>query len=159
VPQTLGFIATMLGGILLTFGAPLFGHLSDVIGRLRMMVIVAILFAVSAYPSFVLVVAHPTLAGVVAIACWLSILKAAYSGVLPALMSELFPIATRSTGIAVAYNVAVPIFGGFAPLIASWLIQVTGSSLAPSYYLIVTSLISLVVLAIIAVRVPAAHRK
>jgi len=159
VPQTLGFIATMLGGILLTFGAPLFGHISDLIGRLRMMVIVSILFAVSAYPSFVLVVAHPTLAGVVAIACWLSILKAAYSGVLPALMSELFPIATRSTGIAVAYNVAVPIFGGFAPLIASWLIQVTGSSLAPSYYLIVTSLISLVVLAIIAVRVPAAHRK
>lgn len=159
VPQTLGFIATLLGGILLTFGAPLFGHLSDKIGRLRMMVAVSVLFALSTYPSFVLVVAHPSLAGVVAIACWLSILKAAYSGVLPALMSELFPIATRSSGIAVAYNVAVPIFGGFAPLIASWLIQVTGSPLAPSYYLIATSLISLAVLAIIAARVPAVHRR
>jgi MHS family proline/betaine transporter-like MFS transporter len=40
LPQTLGFIATLLGGIVLTFGAPLFGHLSDLIGRLRMLVMV-----------------------------------------------------------------------------------------------------------------------
>ncbi len=153
LPQTLGFIATMLGGILLTFGAPLFGHLSDRIGRVRMMMGVSLLFAVSAYPAFVLLVAHPSLAGIVGIVCWLSILKAAYSGVLPSLMSELFPVATRSSGIAVSYNIGVPIFGGFAPLIASWLVAVTGSPLAPSYYLIVTSLVSLAVLAIIAARV------
>jgi MFS family permease len=152
LPQTLGFIATMLGGILLTFGAPVFGHMSDRIGRVQMMIVVTILFAVSAYPAFVLVVAYPSLASIIAIVCWLSILKAAYSGVLPSLMSELFPISTRSSGIAVSYNVGVPIFGGFAPLIASWLIAVTGSSLAPSFYLIATSIISLVVLAIIRAR-------
>ena len=72
-----------------------------------------------------LLVAIPRSLGIIVIVCWLSILKAAYSGVLPALMSELFPIATRSTGIAISYNVSVPIFGGFAPLIASWLIAVT----------------------------------
>jgi len=153
LPQTLGFIATMLGGILLTFGAPVFGHMSDRIGRIRMMIAVSLLFAISAYPAFVLVVAYPSLAGIVAIVCWLSILKAAYSGVLPSLMSELFPISTRSSGIAVAYNISVPIFGGFAPLIAAWLIAATGSPLAPSFYLIATSLLSLIVLAIIAVRV------
>ncbi len=152
LPQTLGFIATLLGGILLTFGAPLFGHLSDRLGRIRMMVIVSALFVVSAYPAFVLLVAHPTLAGIVGLVCWLSLLKAAYSGVLPALMAELFPIATRSTGIALAYNISVPIFGGFAPFIASWLVAVTHSPLAPSFYLIATSLVSLLVLAIIRVR-------
>jgi MHS family proline/betaine transporter-like MFS transporter len=127
--------------------------MSDKIGRIRMMVAVSILFAISAYPAFVLLVANPSLAGIVAIVCWLSILKAAYSGVLPSLMSELFPIATRSSGIAVAYNVGVPIFGGFAPLIAAWLISVTGSPLAPSFYLIGTSIISLIVLAVINARV------
>jgi MHS family proline/betaine transporter-like MFS transporter len=152
LPQTLGFIATMLGGILLTFGAPMFGHLSDKIGRVRMMILVSVLFAVSAYPAFVLLVANPSLAAIVAIVCWLSILKAAYSGVLPSLMSELFPITTRSSGIAVAYNVGVPIFGGFAPLIAAGLIELTGSPLAPSFYLIATSIISLVVLFIIRAR-------
>lgn len=68
-------------------------------------------------------------------------------------MAELFPIATRTTGIAVAYNTSVPIFGGFAPFVAAWLIAITGSSLAPSYYLIATSLLSLMVLFLIHIRV------
>ena len=157
LPQSLGFTATMLGGLLLTFGAPLFGHLSDRIGRVRMMVIVSLLFAVSAYPAFVFLVANPSLARIVAIVCWLSLLKAAYSGTLPALMAELFPTATRSTGIALSYNISVPIFGGFAPFIAAWLIAVTGSTLAPSYYLIATSLVSLLVLVVIHLRVKTAH--
>jgi MHS family proline/betaine transporter-like MFS transporter len=153
LPQTLGFIATLLGGILLTFGAPVFGHLSDRIGRLRTMAIVCVLFALSAYPAFVLLVANPTLGGIVAIVCWISLLKAAYSGTLPALMAELFPTSTRSIGMAVSYNVSVPIFGGFAPFIATWLVAVTGSSLAPSFYLIVTAILSLIVLAVIRARV------
>jgi len=152
LPETLGFIATMLGGVLLTFGAPLFGHMSDRFGRIEMMIGVCALFAVSAYPAFIMVVTYHSLATIIAIVCWLSILKAAYSGVLPSLMSELFPISTRSSGIAISYNVGVPIFGGFAPLIASWLIAVTGTPLAPSFYLILTSIISLVVLAIIRAR-------
>jgi MHS family proline/betaine transporter-like MFS transporter len=153
LPQTLGFIATLIGGIVLMFGAPLFGHMSDRFGRIQMMIGVSALFAVSAYPMFALVVAYPSLATIIVIVCWLSILKAAYSGVLPSLMSELFPIATRSSGVAISYNVGVPIFGGFAPLIAAWLIRATGSPLAPSFYLIATSIISLVVLVIIRARV------
>jgi len=155
LPQTLGFIATLLGGLLLTFGAPVFGHISDRFGRVPTMVIVCLLFAVSAYPAFVLLVANPSLVGIVAVVCWISLLKAAYSGTLPALMAELFPISTRSIGMAVSYNVGVPIFGGFAPFIAAWLIARTGSPLAPSYYLIATSILSLIVLAIIRVRVRA----
>jgi len=105
LPQTLGFIATMLGGILLTFGAPAFGHISDKIGRVNMMIIVTLLFALSAYPAFVLLVANPSLISIVAIVCWLSILKAAYSGVLPSLMSELFPVEVRAIGVALAFSV------------------------------------------------------
>jgi MHS family proline/betaine transporter-like MFS transporter len=153
LPQSLGFTATLIGGILLTFGAPFFGHLSDRVGRVRLMMIVSLFFAVSAYPAFVLLVANPSLAGIVGIVCWLSLLKAAYSGTLPALMAELFPISTRSTGIALSYNISVPVFGGFAPFIAAWLVAVTGSPLAPSYYLIATSLLSLLVLVIIRMRV------
>jgi MHS family proline/betaine transporter-like MFS transporter len=153
LPQSLGFTATLLGGLLLTFDAPLFGHLSDRMGRVRMMVIVSSLFAVSAYPAFVLLVANPSLASIVVIVCWLSLLKAAYSRTLPALMAELFPTATRNTGIALSYNISVPIFGGFAPFIAAWLISVTGSPLAPSYYLVATALLSLIVLLVIQKRV------
>jgi MFS family permease len=156
LPQSLGFMATLLGGLLLTFGAPVFGYLSDSVGRVRMMLIVSLLFALSAYPAFMLLVAYPSLASIIAIVCWLSLLKAAYSGALPALMAELFPTATRSTGIAVAYNTSVPIFGGTAPLIATWLVATTGSALAPSFYLIATSVLSLAVLVIIRMRVKTA---
>src|SRR5690348_7603473 len=149
LPQSLGFAATLIGGILLTFGAPFFGHLSDRVGRVRMMMVVSLLFALSAYPAFVLLVANASLAGIVGIVCWLSLLKAAYSGTLPALMAELFPTATRGTGIALSYNISVPVFGGFAPAIATWLVATTGSPLAPSFYLIATSLLSLVVLIVI----------
>ena len=38
------------------------------------------------------------------------------------------------------------IFGGLAPLVATWLIAATGDSLSPSYYLIFTALLSLVAL-------------
>lgn len=58
-----------------------------------------------------------------------------------------------STGIAVAYNTSVPIFGGFAPFIAAWLVATTGSQLAPSSYLIAIALLGLVVLFVIHTRV------
>jgi MFS transporter, MHS family, proline/betaine transporter len=51
--------------------------------------------------------------------------------------------------MSLSYNTAVPIFGGFAPLIATWLIEITKDSRAPAYYLVLTALLSLVVLVII----------
>jgi len=49
-------------------------------------------------------------------------------------LAEQFPVHTRSTGLALAYNFAVMLFGGFAQLIVTWLIRVTGNPLAPAFY-------------------------
>jgi MHS family proline/betaine transporter-like MFS transporter len=110
------------------------------------MVGVAVLFVISAYPSFWLLTAAPSLVTIILVVSWLSLLKAAYSGVLPALMAEIFPVQTRSTGMSLSYNIAVPVFGGFAPFIVTWLIDLTGDSRAPAYYLALTALLSLAVL-------------
>ena len=69
---------------------------------------------------------------------------------LPSLMAELFPTRTRGTGVALSHNISVPIFGGFAPFFAGLLIQFTGDRHAPSFYLMLTALISLA--ALVAVR-------
>jgi MHS family proline/betaine transporter-like MFS transporter len=114
------------------------------------MVVTALLFAVSAYPSFALLTASPSLLTIILVVSWLSLLKAAYSGSLPALMAELFPVRTRSTGMALSYNIAVPAFGGFAPFVVTWLIDLTGDRHAPAFYLVATALLSLATL--IAVR-------
>ena len=51
----------------------------------------------------------------------------------------------RYTALSIGYNIAVAVFGGFAPFIATWLISVTGSNLAPSYYLIAAAMITFLV--------------
>jgi MHS family proline/betaine transporter-like MFS transporter len=69
-----------------------------------------------------------------------------FSGPGPAAIAEIFPTRVRSTWMSGAYSVAVAIFGGFAPFIATWLIARTGSPLAPTAYLIAAGLASLVVI-------------
>jgi MFS transporter, MHS family, proline/betaine transporter len=149
LPASSGFVATLLGGAILSLGSPLIGHWSDVIGRTGIMLTAAALFAISAYPAFFLVTRYTSLPVLIVIVCWLSLVKTAYSGVLPSLMAEMFPSRTRCTGMALSYNVSVPIFGGFAPLISTGLIQLTGSNLAPSFYLMATALASFCVLLLV----------
>jgi len=149
LPQSSGFIATLLGGLILTVGSPLIGHSSDSVGRTRMMQVAAALFVMSAYPAFVLLTGYASLAVLIATVCWLSLLKTIYSGVMPSLMAEIFPTPTRGTGMSLSYNISVPIFGGFAPFISTWLIELTGNNLAPSFYLMFTALISLSALVLV----------
>jgi MHS family proline/betaine transporter-like MFS transporter len=150
LPAYTGFIATLVGGLILAIGCPLAGHWSDKTPRPLIMVIMCSLFVVTAYPAFYLMVAWPSLVACIIAVGWLNLVKAGYSGVLPSLMAEQFPVDTRAIGVSLGYSISVTIFGGFAPLIATWLIAQTGDALSPSYYLMFTALLSLV--SLIAVR-------
>ena len=75
------------------------------------------------------------------------ILLALYSGAGPAAIAEIFPTHLRSTWMSSGYALSVAIFGGFAPFIATWLIETTGSPAAPTYlYLLPAAVISLLVI-------------
>jgi MHS family proline/betaine transporter-like MFS transporter len=102
----------------------------------------AILFIVTAYPIFVLLDAAPSLGVLIAMVCWIGLLKSFFSGALASLMAKTFPVTTRVSGMSLSYNISVPIFGGFAPFFAQSLIDLTGSKLAPSYYVIATAAVS-----------------
>ncbi len=143
LPQSTGFIATLVGAVILTVGSPVIGHWSDKVGRTRIMMAVTVLFIISAYPVFLMLTTQKSLAAIIAVVAWMSLLKTGYSGALPALLAEVFPTQTRVTGMSLSYNIGVPVFGGFAPLVVQWLIEATGSKLAPSYYLVATALLSL----------------
>ena len=65
---------------------------------------------------------------------------------LPSVLCEQFPVETRAVGVALAFSISLMIFGGFAPFIATWLIAQTGDPLSPSYYLMVTALLSIIAL-------------
>ncbi|MCX5539527.1 MFS transporter, partial [Paraburkholderia sp. CNPSo 3076] len=129
--------------------SPVMGALSDRIGRIRIMLTTSILLAALTYPMFALLQRHPTLGWLLVLQGSAGIFKAAYSGPMPALMSEIFPVHVRSAGLSIAYSLGVTLFGGFAPTIAEVLIHVTGDTLAPAYYVSLAALISGVSLAIV----------
>jgi MHS family proline/betaine transporter-like MFS transporter len=146
LPAYTGFAATLVGGIMLAVFSVVAGHWSDRTGRTRIMLAMAWLFAIAAYPMFWLMVAYPSLATAMFAVGFLNLIKAGYSGVLPSLLAEQFPVASRAVGIAFSYSISVTIFGGFAPFVATWLIAATGDPLSPSFYLMATALLSIVAL-------------
>lgn len=66
----------------------------------------------------------------------LAILIAIPCGVGPATFVELFPTRDRLSGYSVAFNIGLGVVGGATPMIATWLIDVSGSDISPAYYLI-----------------------
>jgi len=158
LPAYTGFAATLVGGIILAVFSVVAGYWSDRIkSRPRIMLVAGWLFLLAAYPSFWLMDAHPSLATAMFAVGLLNLIKAGYSGVLPSVMSEQFPVETRAVGVAFSYSISVTIFGGFAPLVATWLIARTGDPLSPSYYLMATALLSIIALTAIQRRAPVAQ--
>ena len=149
LPQVTGFIATLVGAIILGVASPVAGHLSDKFGRSGLLTGTAWLFLLSTYPVFYLMVAYPSLATAIFAAGWLSLVKAGYSGVLPSQLAELFPTPVRGIGVALSFSVTVTIFGGFTPFVSTWLIAMTGNSLSPSFYIMFTAALSIVALAFV----------
>jgi MHS family proline/betaine transporter-like MFS transporter len=155
LPASVGFTATFLGAIVVTFLTPVAGLVSDRIGRTAHMIVINVLLLLSIFPAFLLLTRVPTPTVIIVVVFWLATLKSLYYGPLAALMSELFPPATRATGLGLGYNIGVMLFGGMGPVIMASLggIAVIGD-LAPGYYLTCVGVVSLC--ALIAIRTTAA---
>jgi MFS transporter, MHS family, proline/betaine transporter len=141
------FIAGLLTGTIQMLLIPLLGAWSDRLGRVPIAFAAAAALLVSIYPMFAWLAAAPTLQTLLIVQAIIGIFIAGYMGPLPALMSELFPTRLRTTGLSISYSFGVAIFGGFAPFINAWMIELTGSKVAPSFYLMLAAAISLAALA------------
>jgi MHS family proline/betaine transporter-like MFS transporter len=144
LPPSVGFIAAFSAQTAVTLLTPVAGIVSDRIGRTTHMIAMALLLLVSIFPAFLLLTGRPTPGFIILGVLWLGTLKALYYGPLAALMSELFPPATRATGLGLSYNIGVTAFGGMGPAIMTWLggFAVIGE-LAPGYYLTAVCVLSL----------------
>jgi MFS transporter, MHS family, proline/betaine transporter len=152
LPQFLSYTAVLSAAALQTVVVPFVGMWVDRVGQSRVMLGAAVLFILTAYPAFVLLNAYASLATLIVMVCWIGLLKSCYSGALPSFMAKIFPAATRVSGLSLSYNVSVTIFGGFAPFFAQSLLDLTGSKLAPSFYIIGTAFLSLISLVILRAR-------
>jgi MFS family permease len=118
----------------LTAAIPYFGALSDRIGRKPVLLFALLCYFVLPYPLLAWLQADPTLVRLTIMQVILCTAVAISFGPISTALAEQFPVHTRSTGLALAYNFAVMMFGGFAQLIVTWLIRETGTPLAPAFY-------------------------
>ena len=63
------------------------------------------------------------------------LLVGSYNAVNPIAICELFPRSVRCSAVSTAYNITLGVVGGTAPIVATWLIDVTNYPLAPALYI------------------------
>jgi MHS family proline/betaine transporter-like MFS transporter len=124
---------------------PLVGALADRVGRKPVLMVACALFVVLTLPSFGLLslggVAFAVLAQVL-----LGAILAGNDGVLATFLTEMFPTNVRYSSFALSFNLGNAIFGGTAPLIATFLISLSGDASAPGYYLMGAAVVAFVAL-------------
>jgi MFS family permease len=146
LPPLLALSATFVGGCATFAFALLGGWLGDKYGRKSLVLWPRVALLVLIVPMFVWLTSAPSLLTLWLAALVVGGLTAMSAGIGLAIVPELLPRATRATGFAVSYALGVSIFGGSTQLVVAKLIDWTGTPIAPAYYVIATSLVTLVAL-------------
>ncbi|WP_167041417.1 MFS transporter [Salinibacterium sp. ZJ454] len=136
------YMSTTLTLLVSVIAMPLFGALSDKIGRKPLFVGASVAALVLAVPAFLLFEQGGAVAVLAHIV--LGLVDSALMGVALSTYAEMFPTEIRYTGIAFGFSVGAALAGGTAPYICTWLVDATGNPLAPAFFLIFTALITLV---------------
>jgi metabolite-proton symporter len=118
------------------------GHWSDRWGRRRVYLVGIVALMVWCFPFFLLFDTASVPLLVVAVVVLAFGLGLTY-GQQAATYAEMFPVAVRYSGVSFAYAFGAILGGGFAPLLATWLIGATGTSMSVSAYMFVACLVTL----------------
>jgi MHS family proline/betaine transporter-like MFS transporter len=135
-------IATTVASAILFVCSPLVAAISDRCGRKPLLVIGTLAFGLATYPAFMVITDEPSLLKLAVAQAAFALVMAVYAGPAMSVYAELFPTRTRSTAVSLVYGITVVLAGGFAPLIVTWLIAVTGNPLAPALYVVGAAIIS-----------------
>jgi MFS transporter, MHS family, proline/betaine transporter len=144
LPLDQAFLAQSIGLACEVVLIPICGVLSDRIGRKPVMMAALVLNLVVTYPLFAWVSANPSFGTLLTMQIILCSLFGVFNGPISTALAEQFPTRVRSTALAISYNIAVMLFGGFAQFFVTWLIATTGTPIAPAYYLMFGAAIGLV---------------
>ncbi|WP_144837219.1 MFS transporter [Kocuria rosea] len=145
--KTESFLATSfallsyIGFIFLT------GLASDRFGRKKMLMTASVSFLFLTVPLFMLLDTGSFLV-VLLVQVVLGAMLTLNDGTLPSFLAEQFPTRIRYSGFAVSFNLSNAVFGGTAPFMATLLISVFATNLAPAWYLMAAAAVSFVAVAL-----------
>ena len=153
VPRVESLEANSLATLALSVGGVLAGWLADRFGPGRVLLVGCPLLGVAAYAFYALIQVSPafliplyTLTG---LGVGIGIAGTCF-------MIEAFPAPIRFTGLAFSYNASYAIFGGFSPLLVSWLLQF--DHMGPAHYIIAVCLLGFGVGSFLCLRESACRR-
>jgi MFS transporter, MHS family, proline/betaine transporter len=143
---TTGLLAGITAGAVTLIAAPIGGMISDRLGRRPVAFVAYLLILLTIYPAFLYLNANPTVETLLGVVAFLAMLNAVGGATIIITLAEIFPVEVRATGMSLVYALGVAIFGGFGQFIVTWLIQATGSPIAPAYYVMACALATIVAL-------------
>jgi MFS transporter, MHS family, proline/betaine transporter len=124
---------SMLTNLVLMVLTPFMGALSDRIGRRPLIGACGVLYLLGAWPMYSLLLGNGTFQTLLLVQMGVACVQSLYTGTIPSILAEMFPTRIRYTALSVSYGFAVALFGGFAPLAATWLIATTSNPVSPAW--------------------------
>jgi MHS family shikimate/dehydroshikimate transporter-like MFS transporter len=143
LPKSTLLNAIIIGSLIEVFTIPLFGYLSDRVGRRALYFAGTIFTILFAFPLFWLIDTKNVWVIGATIAVALSFGHGTMFGLLSTYLPELFGTKVRYTGASLGFQVAAAIGGGLAPILATSLTNSMGGTAGVSILLILLALITL----------------
>lgn len=127
-------LVPLLGQAAMLVTLPLFGALSDRIGRRPMWFFSCAALGIAVVPTYLLI--GTGLTGAIIGFGILGMLYAPQLATISATFPAMFPTVVRFAGVAIGYNVATSLFGGTASAMNDAIIRSTGNDLVPAFYML-----------------------
>jgi MHS family shikimate/dehydroshikimate transporter-like MFS transporter len=127
LPRQTALAGVMIASAIMIVMLPIYGNLSDRIGRRRMFGVAGILIGILSFPAFWLMQTKEPLMIWIAIAVPFAFVYPAVYGPQAALFSELFDTRVRYTGISFVYQFSGIYASGLTPIIATALLPMGGN--------------------------------
>src|SRR3954453_4989775 len=137
-------LVTLLVAVTNFIWNPVGGALSDRIGRKPVLLAIATLALLTAYPALSWLVSAPSFGKMLAVEMMFSFYFGMYSGTMLGALVEVVPAHVRTTCFSLAFALAAGLFGTFTPFASTLLIEHTGDKASPGYWLMCAATLGIV---------------
>jgi MHS family citrate/tricarballylate:H+ symporter-like MFS transporter len=136
-------LVTLLVAVTNFIWNPVGGAVSDRLGRKPVLLTIACLSLVTAYPALHWLTAAPTFGKMLTVEMMFSFYFGVYSGTMLGALVEIVPAHVRTTCFSMAFALAAGLFGTFTPFASTWLINHTGDSASPGFWLMCAAILGI----------------
>lgn len=157
-PPAWSFAATIVAGSAAAIGALLGGALSDRVGRKPVMIGSGVFLLVAVVPCFAAMVSLHTAAALLSGTAAMALGVGSLTACVIINLTESMPVSLRAGGLGIVYALSISAFGGTAQFVVTWLIDVTGSPLAPAWYMTAAVVLGLMGMIAMPESAPARYR-